>query len=421
MRARQKLAAGAADEAVREYEALLEAEPNHLEALNAVGMWALRGGNQPRALRLLRQALSCAPEDALSLSNLAQVHHAGGDLEAALQCYRQLLQAQPGAYAARLSAARLLELQGQPGVALPHYFRAISDAQREGRWLSQDSTPRALRELVLHAMRTVDHGREALFQPMRQRWQQRYGMGEMRRVEKALRIYLGQLAPDYPDPHQRPTFLFLPDLPASPYLDKRRIVQTQQLEDNWRAVREELEGLLQAQFKGAERVFHNDALEQANLRGNGRDPKWNGFYFERHGEQRQDNRLACPRTTALLDTLPLCRIRDHSPETMFSALWPGTHLLPHQGITNTRVVGHLALIVPPDCALRVVDQTYHWREGEVVVFDDTYMHEAWNRSEQLRVVLIFDLWHPDLSAAECEMIAELVAAIGDFRVAAERF
>ena len=73
---------------------------------------------------------------------------------------------------------------------------------------------------------------------------------------------------------------------------------------------------------------------------------------------------------------------------------PGTHLLPHRGVTNTRVVAHLPLIVPPDCALRVGGEEHAWQEGRVVVFDDTYEHEAWNRSDQVRVVLIFDLWNP---------------------------
>lgn len=420
LRARRLLAQGLMGEAVQAYETVLKLDPGHLEALNAMAMAALRQGDRVRAMALLQQALGHAPQDPLSLNNLAQAYQAGGELEAALQCYRDLLQLKPEIYAARLSAARLLEALGRADQALPHYFRAVSDAQRDGRWLSAESTPRGLQPLVQHAMQCIDQGREALFAPMLHAWRQRYGASEIERSVHCLRLYLGQAAPAYPDPQQRPSFLFFPGLPASPYLDKRQLPQTQILEQRWPVVREELLRLLGSE-EGSERVFHSEALEQANLRGERGPPKWNGYYFNRHGERREENCRACPQTAALLDDLPLCRIMGHAPETMFSVLSPGTHLLPHQGITNTRVVGHLALIVPPDCALRVVDQPYHWREGEVVIFDDSYWHEAWNRSDRLRVVLIFDLWHPELSLAEREMVSELVTGIGDFRQAGEHF
>jgi aspartate beta-hydroxylase len=117
--------------------------------------------------------------------------------------------------------------------------------------------------------------------------------------------------------------------------------------------------------------------------------------------------------------MPLVRIRDHAPETLYSVLRPGTHILPHRGVTNTRLVTHLPLIVPPDCALRVGGETHVWEEGRCITFDDTFEHEAWNRSDQTRVVLILDSWNPDLSEAEQAAVTDLVAAIGDFNRAGE--
>ncbi len=114
------------------------------------------------------------------------------------------------------------------------------------------------------------------------------------------------------------------------------------------------------------------------------------------------------------------RIRDHAPETLFSVLRPGTHILPHRGVTNTRLVTHLPLIVPPDCALRVGGETHVWQTDRCVTFDDTFEHEAWNRSDQTRVVLILDCWNPDLSEAEQAAVTDLVEAIGDYNVSAAR-
>jgi aspartate beta-hydroxylase len=168
-----------------------------------------------------------------------------------------------------------------------------------------------------------------------------------------------------------------------------------------------------------ERVFGSDALEAENLRGAEVAPSWNGYYFYRHGERREENCAACPRTAAALDALPLIRIREHGPEVMFSVFTAGTHLLPHRGVTNARAVSHLPLIVPPDCALSVGGEVHAWREGRVLVFDDTYEHEAWNRSGRVRVVLIADVWNPHLTEIERAAVSELIAAIGDLRTTLE--
>jgi aspartate beta-hydroxylase len=88
-------------------------------------------------------------------------------------------------------------------------------------------------------------------------------------------------------------------------------------------------------------------------------------------------------------------------------------------VTNTRVVTHLPLIIPDDCALRVGGETHVWQTGQCVTFDDTFEHEAWNRSDQTRVVLIFDNWNPDLSEAERAAVTDLVEAIGDFNQSCE--
>ena len=95
-------------------------------------------------------------------------------------------------------------------------------------------------------------------------------------------------------------------------------------------------------------------------------------------------------------------------------LAPGTHILPHTGVTNIRAVVHLPLIVPADCAIEVGGETHAWRVGEVVVFDDTFEHHAWNRSDQRRVILLMDTWNPYLSDVEREAVGALIAGIGDF-------
>jgi aspartate beta-hydroxylase len=102
----------------------------------------------------------------------------------------------------------------------------------------------------------------------------------------------------------------------------------------------------------------------------------------------------------------------------FSVLTPGTHILPHRGVTNTRLVTHLPLIVPDNCALNVGGELHVWQEGRCVTFDDTYEHEAWNRGDSLRVVMLLDIWNPHLAPAERDAVTVLLGAIRDFNTAA---
>ena len=99
---------------------------------------------------------------------------------------------------------------------------------------------------------------------------------------------------------------------------------------------------------------------------------------------------------------------------MFSLLKPRTTIPAHVGVTNVRLVTHLALIVPEGCYFRVGNETRQWVPGKAWVFDDTIEHEARNDSDKLRVVLIFDIWHPHLTPAERALITALNAGMNAY-------
>jgi aspartate beta-hydroxylase len=269
--------------------------------------------------------------------------------------------------------------------------------------------------LVEHAARTVRNARRELFSGLLEPLAQRFGRDSLTRVERCLRIHLVEEPVEYPDARQQPTFLYFPGLSACAYLDRGLFPWIAALEAQTGVIRDELLGVLESDA-GRERVFTSDELEQQNLRGLAEPPSWTGYYFYRHGERREGNCAGCPQTIRALDALPLARVPAHAPEVLFSVFTPGTQLLAHRGVTNTRLVGHLPLIVPENCALSVGGEVHEWQEGRVVVFDDTYEHEAWNRSPRTRVVLIFDLWHPGLTEVERLAVSELVVALGEFRL-----
>jgi len=382
--ARQLLREGRAAEAERAFANVLCSSPNDVEALNVLGLAALREGNLSRSLELLGRAVRLRPE----------------------------------LHVARLYLGAALERAKEQKAAVLQYARAMNGAQSQGQWLNAETTPAALRPLVERAVIAVRTGRRAVLDDVLASLATRFGRDALTRVERCMRVYLREETAVSPDARQQPSFLYFPGLEASPYLDRSLFPWIEAFEAGTAAIRTELQRLLPSSA-GRERVFDNEVLERQHLRGLDVAPSWTGYYFYRHGQRREDNCAACPATAEALERLPLVHVRDHGPEVLFSVFTPGTHLLPHRGVTNTRVVGHLPLVVPENCALSVGGEVHAWKPGRVVVFDDTYEHEAWNRSAQTRVVMIFDVWHPDLTEPERTAITELIVAIGDFRKAAE--
>ena len=121
------------------------------------------------------------------------------------------------------------------------------------------------------------------------------------------------------------------------------------------------------------------------------------------------------RTSEALSAFDLFHLEGQAPEACFSFLAPHTTIKPHYGVSNVRLVMHLPLVVPPDCALNLIGVGEHvWREGELMLFDDTFEHEAWNRSDQVRIVLLMDCWHPGLTAVERDAVGRMIRAAAEF-------
>jgi aspartate beta-hydroxylase len=397
----------------------LETHPEDVAALNIAALAALRRGETREAASLLEHAAKLAPEDADTHHHLGRAREALGDSKGALAADEIAVRLAPESPLLRLQFALGLENDGEPARALLHFARAIKNAQIEGLWKDAAGTPPAMRLRVEHAVAAVRRGQRELFQRLLEPLVKSYGPASLARVFAAIRIYIGEQQPLYPDPRQRPTFFYIPDVRPSAYFDRRVFPWIGEYEEQYTDIKRELNMLLPS-AQGSERVFDSEALENENLRGYDTAPSWNGYYFYRHGVRREDNCSACPITAAALDSITLIRIREHGPEVLFSVFSPGTHLLPHRGVTNARSVSHLPLIVPPDCALRVGGEEREWREGQTLVFDDTYEHEAWNRSRQVRVVLIADVWNPYLTEVERAAVTDVISAIGDFGVEVDR-
>lgn len=403
------------------YRDILKDAPDVPEALNFVAMCAVARGELPSALHDLEHAAQLDPVEPEIRKNIGIVHLTRGNHDAALAAFDRALELDPAHSAARLYRGVALERQARHNDATIAYFGALASAQHRGMWRNDATTPPALRPVVKHAIGHVEFHRKRIFMDLLQPLRDQYGSHSLARVEQGLEIYLGERPANYPDPHQFCKFFYVPGLRATPYYERELFPWHAELERHTDTIRAELRTVLNEPTSVEPFLGTNDnqlLKEQNLLDGTRGHAEWNSFFFHRHGEVLTDHARLCPHTTDILDALPLVHIRGHAPEVLFSILTPGSHILKHHGVTNTRLVTHLPLIIPGDCAIRVGGVEHAWREGECVTFDDTFEHEAWNRSDKLRVVMILDAWHPDLSEAERAAVALLVGGIGDFNQAA---
>jgi aspartate beta-hydroxylase len=414
-RARSAAQAGRLPEAEQAYMQALRLRPRDVEGLNFVGMCAIGRGEAVSGTLLLKKAVELEPGNAAVLCNLGSAYRGAGEWELARATFEQALAAAPRFADARLYLAEALEQLGRTYEALTNYFGAILQAQGAGQWMSEAGTPPMLRPVLLHAMEFVAQGRRAVLETAYRQQRDQYGSEALRRVDDCVLMYLKDLPTRYTDERQQPGFLFFPDLPTQPWFEPEALDWVAEYEAAWQPIAAEL-AEVRAEGRALEPVHAQLHAQQLRtlLASDRGTAQWDAFFFFRHGAEYADNLRRCPATAAALQRLPLGRIREHGPEVFFSILKPGTHILPHRGVTNVRSVTHLPLMVPEGCALRVGGETREWREGKVLMFDDTFEHEAWNRGEATRVVLIADVWNPHLSLPEREALAALIPSIGRF-------
>ena len=413
--ARQLRERGHADAAAATYALVLQRRPLLSEAHGFLASHALQRGDFAAAVTHGEQALEADPENVQLHAVLGKALHELGKFDRTEQVLGAIVGDLPFAFTTRLHCASLIERRGDSQAALLGYIRSIKTAQQRGFWLDDETTPPWLRDMVKHAMAVAQSGRRQLFHTLLDGLIERFGRGDMARVIDCLAMYLGETPTVYADPRQRPTFLYFPGLPATPVFERSQLPFAGWYEQCMPAIREEMLAVL----AGSEGIqpFHYDLTpEQREAMTTG--AAWDAYFFDRDGIRFTDHHAACSETSAVLAQLPLDHIREHGPEVCFSIMRPGAHILPHRGVTNVRSVLHLGLVIPDGCALNLTEVgAVHWQEGHCFAFDDTYEHEAWNRSDTTRVILLADIWNPALSEAERAAVADLVAMIGDLNKA----
>lgn len=368
------------------------------------GLVALQAGRYPAAREALEAALRAAPADATTLMALAYACTHLGDHPAARQAVDAVLQAEPRNLRALLLKGDLVWAAGDERAAAAFFRAAVSIAP------AADTMPADLSKAVDRARQALGRLAGSFEQTLLQHLRDSPAWAQARssRFDQSLDLLLGRKQLYL----QEPRLYCFPELPHKQFFEREAFPWMDALEAQTDAIRDELLAVLR-QPGSFSPYLESDETRPALYQGgllNSTD--WSAFYLWRNGEPVAAHADSCPRTMAALQALPLPRIPGRSPNILFSQLRPGAHIPPHHGFVNTRLIVHLPLVVPPGCEFRVGNETRTWEYGKAWAFDDTIEHEAWNHSAQTRVVLLFEVWRPELTAQERALVGSLFEAIG---------
>ena len=393
---------GRLDEASQLWERVLASAPQHPQALFHLGQHALMRKDVARARELLERAARAAPKEPAVHLNLSFVFRATGDAAAEMAALTAALTIDPYFYPALLAKGLMLERNGEGHAAARIYKDVLAIAP------PPEQIPVELREKLRHARQAVEANAAALeaelaaaLAPIRAK----YDPQSLERFDECQAIQLGRKRVYT----QQPSMLHFPRLPAIQFYDRKEFPWLTHLESAADAIRDELLVVLRDDTEEMRPyVAHPDGAPVSQWAELNHSPRWSAFFLWEDGKRIDAHCARCPRTAAVLDTIPMMDCAGYAPTVLFSILSPRTHIPPHSSVTNARLVVHVPLIAPPHCRFRVGNEIREWKYGEAWVFDDTIEHEAWNDSDELRAIMMIDIWNPFLTPAERELVTVLL-------------
>ncbi len=373
------------------------------QAANSAGMDALRKQDFQAAILAFERATQLDPNAPPLWCNLAHAHRLAGNVEAEGAALDRALSLNQLDFGAQLRKAQWLQRTGKETAALI----AWNGVQQLVAGQSLEISPGVQAELDEGAaycrklQARLGTTAERIVAEGSAGWDET----ERRRIGAFVDRALGRRTIF----HNECAGLHYPFLPEDEYFDRRHFPWFSELEAHTDVIRSEFLGIMNEPGEAIRPYvrIEEGAPENKWSKLDG-SLDWGACFLWEYGEPNGPIHERCPKTVALLSRLPLLTIPGRGPSAFFSILRPRSHIPAHTGVTNTRAIIHLPLIVPEGCRFRVGNETRHWIEGQAFAFDDTIDHEAWNDSDQFRAILIIDAWNPHLSAQERKAVSDYI-------------
>ncbi len=405
--AARALQSGKEQDALRHWGRILDIDPNHARTLTALGQHAFRQGNAASARVAFQRVVDTDGSDSQHWINLALACQGLKDEQGEEDAIKGALSVDPTDLPGLILRGNLYERQGKTHLAADAYGAATMVSPPLDR-LNPD-----LRPAVSHALAYKDNYHrdcakfmdEFLAPYYRQFAGEKLGrfrdsfdflVGKKKRFESQSMMY------------------HYPGLPAIEFFEREDFPWLDQFEAATDAIRDEFLQILKDDEGFTPYITYPDDVPLNQWVELNNSPDWSAFHLYKMGKRIEENAAKCPQTMKLLESAPQPNQPGRTPAAMFSLLKPGIRIPPHVGVSNARLVTHVPLIIPENCGFRVGNETREWVPGKAWVFDDTIEHEAWNNSDKLRVVLIFDIWNPLLTSPERAMISAMTAGMNAF-------
>ena len=377
--------------------------PSDARAHAQSGIEALRTGNARKARESFERIVAAGQADASAYLGLAYACIGLKDRSAALAAIDHALALEPRNLRALILKADHLAAAGDARAASSFYRAAVNTAP------PANQLPADLRNELSRAAAVCERYAAQFDAFLRERLVA-HGFVERRsagRFRDSLDILTGSKKIYFQEPRQ----YFFPGLPQIQFYDRHDFPWLDKVEASTADIRAELIEILRQESAFKPYVEGDPRLPQTDPQGMLNNPEWSAFYLWKHGAIVPENAARCPKTLSALADVPLAHVRNRSPSILFSLLRPGARIPPHTGEVNTRLICHLPLIIPDNCSFRVGNDTRALVEGGAWVFDDTIEHEAWNGSDRTRVILLFEIWRPELTPEERGLVSAMFEAI----------
>jgi aspartate beta-hydroxylase len=401
--------AGAADKARSQFEAVLAIDNEEPAARNWLGADALARSDPGAAVMHFEIACKRQPLERSHWLNLATAYRALGDATRERAALEQALDLDQTDLLALVRLAELHERVGEGRLAAERWTAVLALSSS-----INDPSPE-FAEILSHAQQYVRAQQQRLTGAIDALLADDLAAAsarDRRRMQVAADAWLGR-RPIYTNHCEG---LHYPFLPAEEFLDREHFPWLKELEAGTATIVAELKAILaDPEPRLTPYISLPPGVPANKWLGLDKSLDWAAFHLWKEGERFDQACARAPRTAALVESLPICRIEGRAPNVFFSILKAGSHIPAHTGVTNVRSVVHLPLIVPEGCEFRVGGETRSWAEGQAFAFEDTIEHEAWNRSDRDRAVLIIDVWNPYLSDHERAMIGRFYQAADDQR------
>ena len=396
--------AGRRDEARSHFEAVLAIDDEEPNARNWLGADALARTDARTAAMHFEIACKREPRERSHWINLATAHRTIGDVDREREALETALAIDQTDLLGLVRIAELHERLGEETPAAERWNAVL--ALSSG---INDPSPE-FAEILSHARQYVGAQQQKLVDAVDSALAGDLSEAsalDQRRMRTAADAWLGR-RPIYTNHCEG---LHYPFLPADEFFGREHFPWLGELEAATSTIVAELEAILADPEPGlTPYISLPPGVPASKWSGLDKSLDWGAFHLWKEGERFDEACARAPRAAALVESLPICQIKGRAPNVFFSILKAGSHIPAHTGVTNVRSVVHLPLIVPEGCEFRVGGETRSWVRGQAFAFDDTIEHEAWNRSEHDRAVLIIDVWNPYLSDHERAMICRLYGA-----------